>query len=80
MAQNAECSRGVAESGDTVLTCNNLGKLLMETARTEEAVALLERAVTGLQRRIADGHPHLEASRSNLEAARKALTERLDRS
>jgi tetratricopeptide (TPR) repeat protein len=74
LAVKAECA--LADSGEIALTCNNLGKLLMETGRTEEAVVLLRRAVTELQDRLTDGHPHLEASRRNLEAALKARAEK----
>jgi tetratricopeptide (TPR) repeat protein len=62
------------DSPDAALTLNNLGKLLIKFDRSDEAIPLLQRALSTLEARLPQAHPHLAAVRKNLREAIAAQT------
>jgi hypothetical protein len=52
---------------DIAVTRNNLGQLLTQMGRFEEAHALLGHAIRSLERHFPRDHPHLAAARKNLD-------------
>ena len=70
MRECLEARRTVLTSAHplTLTAANNLGRLLVDMGRLDEAEVLLREALAGFQLALGEGHPHTRDTTAALEA------------